>query len=186
MKVESKRRQTGFTKCHNCQNFGHIWANCKQPPRSLRYGGDRECPEKTNTESTPSCCNYTLVEREEPHPASYRGCSHAEGELQGRKAQRVPKEPSERKFFYKFTSPEQSYSAALRQDNQNQQPKAPQTEEKSIRYPVQQIVTTGIPEKMSVSTGSQFVQQYHYSHCSASDHDRAQWSCVRKRQSNGH
>jgi hypothetical protein len=40
----------------------------------------RECPQKTNTESTPNCCNCTLVEGEKPHPASYRGCSHAKGE----------------------------------------------------------------------------------------------------------
>jgi hypothetical protein len=29
----------------------------------------------------PSCCNYTLVEGEKPYPVSYRGCSHAKGEL---------------------------------------------------------------------------------------------------------
>jgi hypothetical protein len=29
----------------------------------------RECPEKTNAESTSSCCNYTLAEGEKPHPA---------------------------------------------------------------------------------------------------------------------
>jgi hypothetical protein len=56
--------------------------NCKQPPRCLWCGGGymhREWPEETNTESTPSCCSCTLV-GEKPHPASYRGCSHAKGE----------------------------------------------------------------------------------------------------------
>jgi hypothetical protein len=53
------------------------------PPQYLWHGGGhlhRECPEKTNAESTSSCCNCTLVEGEKPHPASYRGCSHAKGE----------------------------------------------------------------------------------------------------------
>jgi hypothetical protein len=106
-------------------------------------------PRKTNTESTSSCCNCTLVEGEKPHPESYRGCSHAKGELQRRKAQRAPKEPSGRKFFSRFTSPEQSYAAELRQDNQNQQPKAPQTEEKNVRDPMQQY----LPQQKFQQTG---------------------------------
>jgi hypothetical protein len=73
----------------------------------------RECREKTNTESTPSYCNSTLAEREKSHPASYRGCSHVKGELQRRRAQQAPKGSS---GISKFTSLEQSYAAALRQD----------------------------------------------------------------------
>jgi hypothetical protein len=42
------------------------------------------------------------------HPASYRGCSHAKGHLQRRRAQRAPKESSGRTFCSKFTSPQQS------------------------------------------------------------------------------
>jgi hypothetical protein len=59
-----------------------VWDNCKQLPRCLWCGGGhlhRECPEKTNTESTPSCCNRTLV-GDKSDLASYRGCSHAKGE----------------------------------------------------------------------------------------------------------
>jgi hypothetical protein len=51
--------------------------------RCVWFGGGhlhRECPEKTNTVSTPRCCNCTLVGGEKPHLASYRGCSHAKGE----------------------------------------------------------------------------------------------------------
>jgi hypothetical protein len=32
IKVELYRAQPDFTHCHNCHNFGHVWANCKQPP----------------------------------------------------------------------------------------------------------------------------------------------------------
>jgi hypothetical protein len=73
IKVELNRAETGLTECYNCQNFGYIWANSKEPPLCLWCGGGHlhmEYPEKTNTESTSKCCNCTLVEREKPHPAS--------------------------------------------------------------------------------------------------------------------
>jgi ABC-type Na+ efflux pump permease subunit len=41
-------------------------------------------------------------------------------------------------LFSKFTSSEQSYAAALRQDTQHQQPQVPQTYGKSVQHPVQQ------------------------------------------------
>jgi hypothetical protein len=127
IKVELYGTQAGLTQCYNCQNFGHVWANCKQPPQCMFCGGGhlhRECPEKTNTESMLSCCNCTLVEGEKPDPVSYRGCSRAKGELQRIKAQWAPKGSSGRTFFCRFTLPDQSYAAALCQDTQYQQPQA--------------------------------------------------------------
>jgi hypothetical protein len=38
-KVEFYKSQSGLTQCHNCQQFGHVWTNCKQPPRCLWCGG---------------------------------------------------------------------------------------------------------------------------------------------------
>jgi hypothetical protein len=64
--------------------------------------------------------------------------ANAKGELKRRRAQRTPKGSSGRTLFSKFTSPEQSYAAALRQDTQHQQPQAPQTDGKSVWHPVQQ------------------------------------------------
>jgi hypothetical protein len=90
IKGELYRAQTGLTQRYNCQNFGHDWANLKQPPTCFwcsRGHLHRECPEKTNTESMLSCCNWTLVEGQKPHPVSYRGCSHSKEEPQRRKAQ---------------------------------------------------------------------------------------------------
>jgi hypothetical protein len=107
----------------------------QQPPGCLWCGGghlNRECPEKTNTESAPRCCNCTLMEGQNPHPASYRGCSHANGELQRSRAQRATKGPSGRTFFSKFTSPQQTYAAALRQDKQHQLPQTTQTEQQFL------------------------------------------------------
>jgi hypothetical protein len=65
IKMETYRHQSALTQCHNCQLFGHVWANCKQPPRCLLCGvGDlhKECPERENAASTAACCNCKLLE----------------------------------------------------------------------------------------------------------------------------
>jgi hypothetical protein len=72
-----------------------------------------------------------------------------EREVQRRREQRAPKGTSGRTFFSKFTSPEQSYADALRKDTQHQQLKAPQTEGKSVRHPVQQH----LPQREFQKTG---------------------------------
>jgi hypothetical protein len=56
-------------QCRNCQQIGHVWENCKQPPRCMRCGGGhlhKECPRKGNTSSTPTCCNCRLSKGEKP------------------------------------------------------------------------------------------------------------------------
>jgi hypothetical protein len=35
IKVEAYKSHNILTQCFNCQKFGHVWANCKQPPRCL-------------------------------------------------------------------------------------------------------------------------------------------------------
>jgi hypothetical protein len=73
IRAEAYKTQTGLTQCYNCQKFGHVWANCKQPLRFMWCGGGhlhKECLEKGNAASIPTCCNYKLVDREEPHPSS--------------------------------------------------------------------------------------------------------------------
>jgi hypothetical protein len=85
MRVEAYRGQSDLSQCHNRQQFGNVWANCKQPPRCLWCGGGhlhKECPEKVNAKSIPACCNYKLLEGENPHPANYRGCRQAKEKLQ--------------------------------------------------------------------------------------------------------
>jgi hypothetical protein len=94
IKVESYKSQNTLTQCYNCQKFGHVWANCKQPPCCLWCGGShlhKDCPENGNTASTPTCCNCQLAEGEAAHPANYRGCRHAKEEIQKRKAHGTPK-----------------------------------------------------------------------------------------------
>jgi hypothetical protein len=32
VKVEAYKTSSKLIQCHNCQQFGHVWANCSQPP----------------------------------------------------------------------------------------------------------------------------------------------------------
>jgi hypothetical protein len=69
VRMEAYRAQTGLAQCHNCQQFGHVWVNCRQPPRCLWCGGGhlhKECPKKGNSSSTPACCNCNLAEGRMP------------------------------------------------------------------------------------------------------------------------
>jgi hypothetical protein len=117
VRVETYRAQNGLTQCHNCQQFGYVWANCKQPPRCLWCGGShlhKECLERENAASTPACCNCSLLEGENPYPANYRGCRYAKEELQKKNTQRAPKATTGRVFSSNRTSPGVSFTAALR------------------------------------------------------------------------
>jgi hypothetical protein len=38
IRVEACRAQNYLTQCHNCQQFGHVWATCKQPPLPVVRG----------------------------------------------------------------------------------------------------------------------------------------------------
>jgi hypothetical protein len=101
IKVEAYRTQSALTQCHNCQQFGHVWANCKQPPRCLWcWGGHlhKEYPEKENAASTPTCCNCKLLEGEKLHPANYRVCRHAREERQRRESKKTTRNTTGRVF----------------------------------------------------------------------------------------
>jgi PAX-interacting protein 1 len=115
IRVEVYRNQNSLTQCHSCQQFGHVWANCKQPPRCLWCGGEhlhKKCPKKGNTSSTPACCNCRLAEGEKPHPANYWGCRHAKEELL-KKSQKAPKTTTGRVFSSAHTISGISFAAAL-------------------------------------------------------------------------
>jgi hypothetical protein len=66
----------------------------------------RNALKRHNTESTQSCGNCTLVEGGKSHPASYRGCSHAKGELQRRDHNELPRDHLEARSS--LSSPHQS------------------------------------------------------------------------------
>jgi hypothetical protein len=54
-------------------------------------------------------------------------------------------------LFFQFTSPEQSYAAALCEDTQRQQPQAPQTDGRSVQHPVQQHLSQQKIQKTGLS-----------------------------------
>jgi hypothetical protein len=80
---------------------------------------------------------------------------HAKGELQRRRAQRAPKGLSGRTFFSKFTSTQQSYAAALRQDKQQQQPQTAQTEQQYV--PQQEFQKTDLSVQAPSSSNNDSV-----------------------------
>jgi hypothetical protein len=118
IKVEAYKSQNPLTHCYNCQTFGNVWANCRQPTRCLWCGGCHlhgDCPEKGNPTSTPACCNCQLAEGETEHPANYRRCRHAKEEMRKKKKpQGTLKNTTGRVFSSTFTKPTVSFAAALR------------------------------------------------------------------------
>jgi hypothetical protein len=94
IRVEAYRAQSGLTQCHNCQQFGHVWANYKQSPRCLWCGGGRlhkECPEKKNAASTPACCNCQLAEGAKPTPPTIGAAATRGKSCKGEKPRGHPK-----------------------------------------------------------------------------------------------
>jgi hypothetical protein len=81
----------------------------------------KDCPERENTSSTPSCCNCKLADGEKLHPSNYRDCSLAKEEIRRRKSQREPKNTTGRGFSSKYASPDLSFAAALRTNKEQQQ-----------------------------------------------------------------
>jgi hypothetical protein len=98
IRVVAYRAQNGLTQFRYCQQFGHVWGNCKQPPRCLWCGGThlhKECPEKGNTTSTQTFCNCWFGEGEKFHLANYRVCRHAKAKMQKQKPHRTPRTTTE-------------------------------------------------------------------------------------------
>jgi hypothetical protein len=161
--VEAYRARTGLTQCYNCQQFGHAWANCKQPPRCLWCGGGhlhKECPEKTNDNSTPNYCNCKLGPEEKPHPSNYRGCKLAK-EMLRRKLQKTPARPATgRVFQLRYTTPELSFAAALGISSRQQQQTAPHPAPQSHPLPAGRSgVLPSTQQQQSVKETGQSVQE---------------------------
>jgi hypothetical protein len=184
IKVEAYRSQNALTQCHNCQQFGHVWAKCKQPPRCLWYGGgylQKDCPESVNAASTPACCNCQLAEGGKPHPPNYQGCRRAREELQGGYSpQTLPRQ----------VSPLRRRSEALQPNNthrHNRFLEKPPPFRSKTRYPEPWRST----KYWLVNQGSNCKQPTSRQHveggnCSTADYDRVQWCSVRRRQNSGH
>jgi hypothetical protein len=147
----------------------------------MRCGGGHlhnECPEKGNSNSTPSCCNCKLAEGEKPHPCNYRGCSHAKEEIQRRRAQREPKTTTGRVFSPTYSTRGLSFAAALRSNVEK--PQHLQTCQVAAAPE-----STGVQERatgQSVLAPSLTSESLHMLsvNCGTANHGRVQWRCVRK------
>jgi hypothetical protein len=74
-----------------------------------------------------------MAEGEKPHPANYRGCRHAEEEMQKKKSQKISKTTPGRMFSSSLTTPSMSFAEALRGRTEEQ--KQPQTHRVSVAGP---------------------------------------------------
>jgi hypothetical protein len=153
-----------------------------QPLRCLWCCGGhlyRECPEKTNTESTPSYCNWTLV-GQKSHPASYRGCSHAKGEHS-----ELPRDPQG--GHSSLSSPHQEIPTQLhRVKTINTSNHRHRSQMENCLKPLQQHLLqqefekTGLSVQAPISSDSDTVATVVHQIMTA------QWNCVRRSQNNGH
>jgi hypothetical protein len=137
-------------QCYNCQNFDHVWDNCKQPPRCLFCGGGhlhRECPENTNTDSTPSCGNCTLVEGEKiiqrHSEAAVMRKALRRDPLEGRSSLILPQQSGPAQLHCVKTTPATTCTA--------------DRWEKSAAPRTAPCATRGNSDNRSVSSGSQLV-----------------------------
>jgi hypothetical protein len=121
------KTQICLTQCYNCQQFGHVWVNCKQSPHWCGGGHlYKECPKKGNSASTPTSWNCKLVDGEEPKPSKYQSCRHAKEEMRRRNLQRATETTTERVLFSSgHTTLWLSFTAALRNNTQQQQQPQP-------------------------------------------------------------
>jgi hypothetical protein len=46
VRVEAYKTSSNLTRCHNCQQFGHVWANYSQPPQPLHVVRRRPPPQR--------------------------------------------------------------------------------------------------------------------------------------------
>jgi hypothetical protein len=108
----------------------------------------------------PSMLQLPVGGRRKPHPANYRGCRHAKGELQKKKSQRSPKTTTGSVFSSARTIPGISLAVALRgSGDQQQQPQAKQVSVASPRTTVKQ----NIPASALQQETGQSVQAPHVS-----------------------
>jgi hypothetical protein len=90
IKVQHYKSRTWLTQSQNCQQFGHVWANCKStpPPTAATTGNARKRARKIQHRFAAIVIKQM---EKKPHPTNYGGCSHAKKEIRGKKIPRAPK-----------------------------------------------------------------------------------------------
>jgi hypothetical protein len=157
IRVEAYKAQTSLTQCLSGQQFGHVWANCKQPPCCMWGGGGhlhKECLEKGNTALIPTCWNCKLVDREKPHLSNYQGCRHTKEEMRRRKPQRVPKTTKGRVLSSSHTIPGLSFVVVLRSNTQQQQQPQPHSAAQACPDTVGEMSAPSLEAQPTTSTKS--------------------------------
>jgi hypothetical protein len=194
IRVEAYRVQSGLTQCHNCQQLGHVWANCRQLPRCFWCRGGhlhKECPEKDNAATTPACCNGKLAEGEKPHPTNYRGCRLAIRSCTRRNHKERPRPQREGcspQTTLHQVSPSRRRSEVARSNNSNKRSRFQRRSDLQQRNRVSPLLYSLINQVSQLglkrqSTTRQYVAS---SYRNTANYDRYQWCCVRRRKNSGH
>jgi hypothetical protein len=146
VRVETCKAQSGLTQRYNCQMFGHVWANGRQPARCLWFGGGhlyREWEGKGKETQTLAWYNCQFREGEKTPPSNFQDCSHAE-ELRKRKLLTEHKAATGKVFSSTFTTPTLSFAAVLPKNTEQQRPNphqvamaGPATIDRSVPEPSQ-------------------------------------------------
>jgi hypothetical protein len=115
IKVEEYKAQSGLTQCYNCQQFGHVWANCKIPP--LCGAGADTCTKNARKKGRLPLCQAAAT------ASCWKVKTHTPPTLgaAGTKTQRTPKTTTGRVFSSNLTTPGVSFAAALRGSTAQQQ-----------------------------------------------------------------
>jgi hypothetical protein len=92
-----------------------------------------------------------LAEGEKPHPANYRGCRHAEEEMQKKKSQRTPRTTMGRVFSSNLTTPGMSFTAVLQGKTEEQQ--QPRTHRVAGPDTMETRVPAALPQHKQQKTG---------------------------------
>jgi hypothetical protein len=159
IKIESYRAQTGLTRCATTAETLAISGPTTSNPPMLWCGGGhlhRECPGKTNTGSTPRCCNCTVVE-ENFSQRHIEAAAMRKENCKGEEHNELPRNPLGGRSS--LSSPHRSSPTQLHcvktVNTSNQWHRRQRGKRPATRTPVS--ATTGISENWSLSTGSQLV-----------------------------
>jgi hypothetical protein len=182
IKVEAYKAQSGLTQCYNCQQFGHVWANCKQPPPTqgvprkgklclhssmlqLPVGGGRQTASR-QLSGLQIRQGGAAKEKDTENTQNY----HREGVLIKRHHPRclLRGGTQRRRKAAATTSSDKSRSDGFYTSSRKADCTGPYTAEGN------RSVSSGSSCKQSIS--GQYVES---SNCSTADYDRGQWCSVR-------
>jgi hypothetical protein len=126
IRIEPHKAHTGLTQCYNCQEFGHVWANCKQLPVVCSVGAvtcTRSAQRRTTQHGYRHDAAASWWTERNLNPPTVEA-SAMPGKRRRTKQQTEPMTTRGRIFPFSHTTPKLSFAAVL--SGSPQQPQQPQ------------------------------------------------------------